>query len=317
MRSIPRNLLTLYADLVQSTLAVQGKRPATISRRLEGAKRRLYAIIRDGTVKQQLYLGTVGDPDAEAKAKAYLRSAEEAKHRRKSVSVLKRSGIFAPDPAFGRVLEVLANAGLFECGMVLVGTAAYQLYPCVLGAHLPAAGLQTQDAGLAFARLALPHLSALGPLDAVLKRADPTFEARFSQDDTLPTKFVATNGLMIEILTEMGRTKPMLVKGLGCEAVPLRFMEYLIEDAIDVVALVGSGVVVRVPDPARYAVHKLIIAQERPLTSQKSGKDVDQAREIFSIMRMSEPDRIEDALDAARERGPAWRKRVAQGLSRL
>ena len=46
----------------------------------------------------------------------------------------------------------------------------------------------------------------------------------------------------------------MLLPTLGCSAEPLAFMDYLIEGAVNVVALYGAGVLVRVPMPERFAV---------------------------------------------------------------
>ena len=64
MRMIPLNLLTLYADLAQRVSA--GDVPAaSITRRMVGGQRRIYATFPGG-VRKQVYLGTAGDPKAEA-----------------------------------------------------------------------------------------------------------------------------------------------------------------------------------------------------------------------------------------------------------
>jgi Nucleotidyltransferase len=67
----------------------------------------------------------------------------------------------------------------------------------------------------------------------------------------------------MEILTKFGRGRkpPVLLEGL-CSAVAPPFMEYLAEENIEVVALYGAGVLVRVPAPVRCAAHKLLIPQE-------------------------------------------------------
>lgn len=53
------------------------------------------------------------------------------------------------------------------------------------------------------------------------------------------------------------------IRQLGVPAIPLRFIDYLIEESLPAVALGRRPVLVRVPQPARYAVHKLILSQER------------------------------------------------------
>jgi hypothetical protein len=313
MKFIPLNLQTLYADLEQSM--PDGVAAATISRRLEGGRRRLYATIRDGSVKRQVYLGSVGEPSAEAKAEAHRRAAALARVRRNTVSILKRSGIPAPDLETGRLLEVLANAGLFDRGAVLIGTAAFQLYPMVVGSILPGGASMTQDADLAVTRFAVPQLASGEHLDAILKRADPTFAAHMKREDKLPKEFRSSRGFAVEVLTTLGRDhEPLQIKGLGCAAVPLRFLDYLIENPIDVVALYGPGVRVRVPQPARYAVHKLIVGQQRRSKSIKAEKDFWQARELIGVLRGREPDTLDDAISDAEAKGRTWRRFVRDGL---
>jgi hypothetical protein len=316
MQTLPLNLLTLYADLRQSVLS-EKRAPASISRRMENGKRRLYASIKEGASRRQVYIGTEGDPRAEAEAAACRRAAEAARLRRKTVSVLKRAGVPAPEAYAGRVLETLAGAGLFESGVVLVGTLAFQLYAPIIGARLSSSALITNDADLAIARLAAPRLAPPLDLGGVLRRADPSFEPEFQAEDRLPKEFRSARGFSIDVVTTKGRSgRPLQIRSLGSAATPLSYLDYLIEDPIDVVALYGAGFRVRAPDPARYAVHKLIVAQERRRGDPKSIKDLTQARELIAALDARDPDVIGDAAEAAMSRGPRWRSRVEKELPR-
>jgi hypothetical protein len=80
------------------------------------------------------------------------------------------------------------------------------------------------------------------------------------------------------------------------------------------VALYGAGVRVKVPQPARYAVHKLIVASRRKFGEQKAAKDVLQARVLFEALEEVD---LQDAVEEARRRGPSWRKAVETGLNKL
>ena len=89
-------------------------------------------------------------------------------------------GIPAPDIYTGRVLEALSLSGVFRSGVVLIGTTAYQLYPCVVGAYLDETATRTQDADLALARLAVAKLTMAEPLDVILRRADELLAPHYS-----------------------------------------------------------------------------------------------------------------------------------------
>ena len=317
MRQVPLNLLSLYADIAQRAALVDVQ-PASISVKTIDGKRHLYAVTKDGSSRRQSYIGPADNAGAEAKAEAHRRAARMAQDQRRSVMALRRSGLRGPTIEVGRLLESLANAGFFRLGATLIGTLAFQQFPLLVGAYLSEGAALTEDADFAFTRFAVPRFIQCEPLDSILRRADPSFRAHFNFDDKLPKAFVSERGLKVELLTSRGRTDgPVPIKGLACAAVPLRFMEYLIEETIDVVALYGAGVRVRVPDPARYAVHKLIVTQLRPTHSPKRPKDLQQARELFAALRAREPETLDDAIDNARSRGATWRRLVDAGLALL
>ena len=301
MNRIPLNALTLYADLDQS---IDDIAPATISRRLEGGQRRLYASIREGVRLRQVYLGTVGDPKADAKAQAHSDAMERGRQRRRTVSALKRLGIPAPPLDVGRILDALARAGIFEAGGVVVGTAAYQCYPCIVGHVLPGASLMTRDVDLSLARIAVPRLSAVQrPLEDILREADPSFAANM-RGEKAPKNFRNRAGFSVDVLTTPGRRPDLvLIKGLGAYAIPLPFMDFLIDDAIRVTALYGRGIPIVVPAPARFAIHKLVIARRRTTQRQKSPKDAAQAAALIKALSAYDPESLRETLRAAKRRG--------------
>ena len=316
MKQIPLNFLTLYADLQQS-LSLSNGRGGTIAVKTVHGKKRLYAVERQGSTYKQKYIGGAGDPAAQSSASRIKRAAEEAKVRKSTVSALKRARIPAPDLYMGRLLEVLAEAGIFEAGGVLVGTGAYQLYPCLVGAFLMS-GLMTKDADLAVPPGAALVSGAAMPLEDILRRADPSFEARMNRDHKWPQVFVAQSGFQFDVLTTVRRTKGQVhLKALAAAAAPLHYLEYLIDEPVEAVALYGSGVLVKVPQPARYAIHKLIVSGLRSETSPKRQKDLLQSADIFDALEMREPGHVADAIEDARSRGPKWRKLIDQGLKQI
>ena len=212
---------------------------------------------------------------------------------------------------------MLANAGLFKRGMTLVGTVAYQTYACIVGYHLGAAAYATNDIDLSVAEFVAHENEE--DICSILQRADASFKPYWHSDDKLPRIFKSGN-FQVDVLTRYGRGRksPVLIESLGCAAAALSFQEYVAEDAMDVVALYGTGVLVRVPTPLRYAIHKLIVAQERALReSAKKQKDLRQAKELLDIYLETDEAALQDSLDDARARGRAWKSAINASLKEI
>lgn len=325
---LPLAVQTLYADLSQK-LRPGAPLPGSISRRTIHGTVRLYSTERHGAKRVQRHLGHADDPAVAQQADAIRREARLARDRRDSIVMLKAAGVQGPSQDVGRVLEVMSRAGLFDRGIVLVGTVAYQIYPCVLGCWLESSAMATQDADFVAANTAVSTAVALAveedggasagaDLLSVLRLADPSFAGAPTLDRlTHPCRFVSEAGLDVELLTPVRRRdepSPVPLLGLKASAMALPFLEYLVEGALPAVVLYGSGVRVTVPQPARYAVHKLIVAQRRQSDSIKRGKDLMQAQSIIALLREADPDTLEDSLADARRRGPAWRDGIAASL---
>jgi hypothetical protein len=315
MRQIPLNFMTMYADLAQGFEFEEAEAGSITTRKIKG-KSYLYVTSKDGATRQQRSLGPADDPRAQEEAARILASAERAKGMRTVVSTLKQQArIPSPTLPVGKVLEAVANAGLFKRGVTLVGTAAYQTYPCVLGHYLQSSAFTTNDVDLNFVEFAPGENEE--DIESVLRRADPTFKPRWHPDDKLPKAFQANSGLRVDMLTRLMRNeKSVQMEEIKCAAVPLSFQEFPAEDTIDAVALYGKGVLVRVPSPVKFAVHKLIVAQRRN-EAGKRAKDLRQAQEIIDILMEIDEGSLQDALDDARSRGKAWKTAINASLKQI
>lgn len=102
----------------------------------------------------------------------------------------------------------------------------------------------------------------------------------------------------------------------GVPLQPLRFMEFSLENIQQAVLFFGKhAVLVNVPEPARYAFHKLIITSERAGSfAAILDKDYKQVACLLSVLMESNPFSVETALQDAVSRGPAWRKNLASGF---
>ncbi len=102
---------------------------------------------------------------------------------------------------------------------------------------------------------------------------------------------------------------------------PLRLLDFLIHEPVRTVLLHRSGVPVVVPAPARYAIHKLIVASRRQSDANRDAKrekDLHQASLMVEALRTTR--RLYElgyAFEEAFSCGPSWREAIEKGLRLL
>jgi hypothetical protein len=109
------------------------------------------------------------------------------------------------------------------------------------------------------------------------------------------------------------------MKGLEAGAAPLQHIDWLISEPVRTVALWGAGVPINVPQPARFAVHKLILAQKRHAGMRvKRQKDLAQADALIEALLVNDPYALQDAMDDARAQGRnGWSVPIERSLAEL
>jgi hypothetical protein len=327
VRRLPLTVQAAYSDLLarlqDDALLQIGGTPVLRDR---GGRKYWYAVQRlaaGPTVER--YLG----PDtSEIRARvAQVRQINEnARQRADQRSLLARmcrgAGLPRVDAQTGKVLLALANAGLFGLRAVLVGTDAFRCYPALLGVAIPEAHAVTEDIGIAaFRSIAVALDDRLDPASTeALQRIGP-FLARPSLHEHPTTWRDRDSGAVVELLTPNegpDRDQPLELPALGAWAQPFRFLDYLIHQPIQAAVLHRAGVLVNIPQPARYAVHKLIVAIRRTASAAaRATKDIEQAAAMIRVLADDRPDELADALVDARNRGPAWRDSIDRGIGRL
>lgn len=122
----------------------------------------------------------------------------------------------------------------------------------------------------------------------------------------------------MDFVTPRGRRPseaPVELRRFGVAARPLEFLGFLLEDTIQTVVLYDSGVLVNVPQPARFALHKLWLANRRPVTMQaRARKDLAQAEALLEVLVEDRPRDLEKAWAAVGERREG---QIREGLERL
>jgi hypothetical protein len=334
MKEIDLAFRTLFVELSQRSLDASFQSDFPIDGRFVTVpvKGRNYWYFdrRDGEKTVRKYVGPHGDPDLDRRVAAFQEIKDDLKARRKLVATLTRdAGFPAPERVTGDVVEALAAAGFFRLRGVLVGTVAFQCYSGLLGVRLPASSMQTGDADFAqFHSVSAAVGDSLPPLLDLLRGVDATFrEIPHQSDGRRSTAFQNASRYRVEFLTPNrgsaendGRPADMPALG-GASAEPLRFLDFLIHEPRRSVMLHRSGVVVTVPAPERYAVHKLIVAVRRradDLSAMKRDKDVRQADLLVEALGMARHQAdLATVYAEAWRRGAGWREALAAGMGYL
>jgi len=127
--------------------------------------------------------------------------------------------------------------------------------------------------------------------------------------------------LKVDVLTPLIGApveNPIYLNSLKTYATPIRFLDFLLEDVQSAVVIAKSGILVNIPAPARYALHKLVINQRRPPAMQtKARKDILQAEQILSVLIEERPGDILLALEATASQPKKFRQQLRQGIEKL
>jgi hypothetical protein len=124
---------------------------------------------------------------------------------------------------------------------------------------------------------------------------------------------------LVEFLTPaFGEEGQRHLAALGVSAQALHHLNYLIAEPIPAAVLYRSGVLVQIPRPERFAIHKLIVAARREGRDRvKASKDRRQAAFLIEALADDRPDDLRDAYADALSRGPKWRASIDDTLGRM
>lgn len=324
LKSLSRNAQVAYQDLLRLHLEeTAAALIGSVEARPRNGRIYLYDKFRIGSEMKSRYLGE-DTPELRKRLHDTLHLKAVARERQSHMSrlsrVLRAEGLAGIDRETGSLLAAFAKAGVFRLGGTLIGTAAYSLYQGELGVQFDSEELaQTGDIDFtSFERLSV----ALG--DEVEEHPSEILQKmKFDPVMTLNNKQVwkwrqHSGVAMVEFLTPaFGEETIKALPSLGVHAQALNYLSYLIAEPIHAVAIYRSGVLVQIPRPERFAIHKLIVADRRKGGPDKSKaiKDRGQAAFLIEILAQDRPDDLGEAYENALSRGPRWRERIAASLS--
>ncbi len=317
---------TTYAELLERCAAAFfrdafSENGSFTSKTVKG-RRYWYFQAQTESGRSQRYVGPE-TPELLERIERHKEIRDDERERRTLVSTLVRSyGLPAPATPIGDVIAALARAGIFRLRSVLVGTVAYQCYPVMLGMKLPGALLQTSDVDIAqFANISVATGEQTAPMLKILKDVDKSFrQIPHTARNEVPTSYVDRRGLRVDFLTpNVGpdTDTPRALPALRTDAQPLRFLDFLIHEPEQAVVLYEGGVLVLVPAPERYAVHKLILSVRRRTGNVKRDKDLNQAQTLIAPLLEKRSRQLVAVWEEAFARGSTWRQLLLDGMSRL
>jgi hypothetical protein len=317
---------TTYAELIERLKSASFKSafPNDGSFVVKTVKGRRYWYFQSGSgsKRTQKYAGPE-TPELLSLIEQHRELRDDERERRTLVSALVRSySLPRPGPEIAEIVAALGKEGIFRLRAVLVGTVAYQTYPAMLGIKLSSSQMLTADIDIAqFMNVSVAVRDKMSPVHEILKTVDGTFRPVPSvADGRHAASYRGKSGIRVDFLTpNVGptQTKPKPLPALQTDAQPLRFLDYLIEEPEVAAILHGGGILVHVPQPARFAIHKLIVSRRRAEGEAKRDKDLRQADELLQQLAIRRLDELRAAWKEAWRRGPHWRRDVLQGLARI
>lgn len=270
---------------------------------------------------QQVYVGPNDEPTRR------LMADHADPHKRSEQSALVRMARAAMEYGcteiplkHARVIGRLGDYGFFGAGGILVGTHSFLAYQNHFGVRWTA-GAFTLDLDFAHAgknlsiavpsNLKMDGRAAIESLNMgfIPVQSNTTFKKPDEPDFDL------------DFLTTVGRTgdEPVYLPALNLTLQPLKFMELSLEHPMRATLLTRNGpIVVNVPQPHRFALHKLIVHGERPVAQRvKANKDLAQAGALIDYLLDNDGDELIRTWEDVVGRGPGWTRRLLAGWRAL
>jgi len=326
-RELPAAAQTAYAELYELVQVAEASRsPAFVTgkvayKTIKGSRYAYWAFKELDGRKREYYLG----PDGPA-----IRAIEAARARgapaldavaRQATAAVAHGCAVTPRKHF-RITKRLSEYQFFRAGGILVGTHAFLAIGNQLGVAW-GGGTRTMDLDFAHAgpagnvAVALPADLRANAHDA-LTSLEHGFLPSLGGSKGMASLYVSERepDLRVDFLTVTRRRNEVHAPELGVALSPLKFLEYLIERPGQGVLLDrADACMVNLPDPARYGLHKLIVAHERGARHPKFRKDIAQAVALIDWHLEHAPHVLEDAWADLAARGASWVKRARTSLA--
>jgi hypothetical protein len=320
---------TNFAELFEQAQAAAFGRsvkdlPGSFNKKVIKGREYWYWQVRDlQGVNRQVYLG----PDDERLRKLVQRHRDGKPTHAADLAPLANACItLGCMPVIAQHFEVIgrmAEYGFFRAGGVLIGTHAFIAMGNMLGVRW-GSGWRTNDVDVAHAgknvSLALAENAKADMHDAITSLELGLLPQHSLAAGPGATYITARKDIRVDLLTAPGRKDAAyLYEPLNVRLQPLKFMEFSLEHTTQTALISGEQVVVvNIPAPMRYAMHKLVIMGEREEAFRtKISKDAGQVAALVEYGLLRSPSALKAAAADLMSRGPGWRSRATEGLQHV
>ncbi len=318
------SLYTELLDLSLSSWSPPSVPRATVVSKTVRTHRYLYLQRNLGGHRQQLFLGP-DDEKTRGRVK-HLRdeweaTSSDAQPKERLVAMLRAAGAQGPDSQTARVLQALSRHGVFRSGAVLIGTQALVTMGSALGVSW-ARPWKTDDIDVASERLRIVFGGSCSVPDA-LSDTGMAFHPIPGLDPRKASTSYKLRGrsLRLDLLTPLQgpeSCEPVHLPNLNVSATPLRHLDYLIEDPMPVAQVARAGDLIIVPQPSRFALHKLLVASRRPPAwANRASKDRRQAEALLALLADERPEDLRGAWHALGEHHSKAQERVMMEIQEI
>ena len=274
--------------------------PGTLEDRVRGSSLFTYHRYYDaaGKLVEDLVAKQLDTPQGISDREKAQDRIDRANERVKAVKKLRSLGFACADDATGATLAALHNHGLFEAGLTLVGSHSYGAILNHLGVR--AQTYLTEDVDTS-SLLRLSIGQNLNLLDVLKTTGLPFVKSKIglSPKSKSETYLVSNkSNFMFDVLVDghdIG--EPVFVPEINAYAQTIPYLKYLVEGRVSSAIISKTYIVpVFIPDPRRFAIHKLFSSVSRINMPAKSEKDILQAATVICAVEDKYPGDITDEM---------------------
>jgi hypothetical protein len=280
----------------ETLAALSGLPRGSIKTRRNKGRTYYYLQYREGGKVVQRYLGRTYPEELAARIVKRGKLKAQLANIRRALKILgqkKDEDLLEP---VGALVALLAERGLWDDGAEIVGSWCFRIYQQYLGVR--SYPIMTDDIDIL---LPMPWRGRALDVAELLRQMG--FSEHFNPDGS--TSYLRP-GLRVEFLSPKSRSRKKRTRGPGVSPQELAFVDMLLTRPMTIKLM--AGVSVRVPSPATFVIHKLLVAQRRK-GGDKRQKDLIQALLVARFVLAREEQRKE-LLEVWKDTIPAWRKKA-------